>query len=235
MLGLIIRTVLITTFTVALCCGFSSELTDAQVQAAIERGKGKRASVQGFVNVKSVSLTSANAVPVALQMFVYSDSDRIAMAAASAAHDAYGRFSVFNTQARRSKHEFSFSVQDARATASPLGVVVWVVLEVADRSFRQVPENREQWGPPHVQMTLKADDKMIEPLTRAGLAALLGDVKKMSDFTKNLRFVCPAPACAFSDFVFPVIEGAQELTVIVTSGDGRRKEKKVDPKLFEPR
>ena len=41
--------------------------------------------------------------------------------------------------------------------------------------------------------------------------------------------------CSYLQVVFPVIEGAQKLTVITTSADGHHKEKEVDPKLFEER
>lgn len=226
--------IVVAMLTVALCCGFSRELTDAQIQAAIELGVntkwGKLFNEIQSVGIKSLPVFAAprpSSVVVGLKIHVLSDSIRIALAASIA---------------KDSKREFS--VQDAKASAVRLGVVT-VLMEAYGR-------NPMQWFSSNgvAQIMLKADDKDIQPLTLAEYrAAGKTNAAEMWDWRNYFTFsnipsgdavrqgprCSGAPECAVSEFVFPAIEGAQKVTVVVTGKDGYRQEKAADPKLFESR
>jgi hypothetical protein len=89
-------------------------------------------------------------------------------------------------------------------------------------------------------MMLRADDKLIEPLSNAQYLAGWPDGQPVTNTTEPWpvsRYFNPpcwaGTKCAFAVFVFPVIEGAKTLTIIVIGGDGTRIEKNAAPKLFE--
>jgi hypothetical protein len=219
--------ILIIMLTVALSCGFSRELNDAQIQAAIEHGINtkwpKLFKEIPEVRIKHLPVFAAprpSSVVVGIKLFVLSDSIRISLAASAA---------------KSSKRQFS--VQDARASAIRLGMVT-VLLEAYGR-------NSQQWlSTKGARIMLKADDKIIQPLTLAQYraagttnAAEIWDFRNYSTFSNarsedNSMFCA---GCALSEFVFPVIERAQRVTVVVTGNDGRSQETVADPALFESR
>jgi len=219
--------ILIIMLTVALSCGFSRELNDAQFQAAIEHGINtkwpKLFKEIPEVRIKHLPVFAAprpSSVVVGIKRFVLSDSIRISLAASAA---------------KSSKRQFS--VQDARASAIRLGMVT-VLLEAYGR-------NSQQWlSTKGARIMLKADDKIIQPLTLAQYraagttnAAEIWDFRNYSTFSNarsedNSMFCA---GCALSEFVFPVIERAQRVTVVVTGNDGRSQETVADPALFESR
>jgi hypothetical protein len=255
---------LILVLTVALCCGSSSELTDAEIQAAIQRGIDtswgnliRQIPVVVFEGgIRGEGRWSSRGLPpvvgVAQRIYVLSDSDRIALAASMAASNGYGRSS---TRAKL-KPGFSFSVADARASVVALGVTT-VVLEVgASTSVLNglnpfsVRTKLAKWKSPSVQIVLKTDDRTVSPLTGAQYSALTHttEVWDRSSYITfpACGFVLPPRAakgltgsalyvCAYSDFSFPVIEGGQKVKVIITSEDGERKEKEVDARIFGSR
>jgi hypothetical protein len=123
--------------TVTMCYGSPNGLTDAQIQSAIKLGSRVRLPREGFiqyvpqgpcsipsfgnvgntVEIKYDPVVRARTAATGTQcLFVLSDWSRIALAASSAAVDA-----------RKAHQNFSFSVQDARASAIRLGVVTVVL------------------------------------------------------------------------------------------------------------
>jgi len=223
--------ILITLLTATLYCGFSRELNDAQIQAAIELGVntkwGELFKEIPTVRIKHMPLFATprpSSVVVGIKLHVLSDSMRIALAA---------------SVAKSSKREFS--VQDAKASAIRLGVVT-VLLEAYGR-------NSQQWLSTNgARIILKADDKNIQPLTLAEYrAAGTTNTAEMWDWRNYFTFSSPTDTvrkglrcsgnlgCAVSEFVFPVIEGTQKLTIVVTGNDGRSQETVADPKPFESR
>jgi hypothetical protein len=212
-------------------------LTDAQIEAAIQRGvndhTGGRwswSSGIGIVNhVPSVVINRSLGPHVAQMIHVFSDSDRIALAALVASHewDKHGN--------SHQKQAYSFSVEDAKTSAVALGVIT-VVLEFSGRKA-----DLAKWMGPSYHIALNADGKIIEPLTNAqyiAQAISTGSSRtKPWNYQEFFSYNCkgPGPLCFWVQVVFPVVEGASKLTVVTTSADGHRKEKEIDAKLFEER
>ena len=178
---------LIPMLTLALCCGSSSGLTDAQINAAIQRTVPHNGlEVYSTIAKQTIRFNWSEWI------YVLSASDRIAVAAYRA----------------KQQHR-PFSVQDARAMRLQ---IVAVVLEPSERTIKGV--NHEY------RVVLKVDDKIIQPLPGIPENYSLG-VNQVS-----------------ATFMFPMIERAQRLSVILIDGDGNRIEKNVQPrlaKLFESR
>ncbi|MGA2904119.1 MAG: hypothetical protein ABSD98_09825 [Candidatus Korobacteraceae bacterium] len=175
--------------------------------------------------------------PVAQRMFVFSDSDRIAVAADVASHDVT-KVTALGVK-RQPKAAFSFSVEDAKASAVVFGVVT-VILEFSAGKEASVAK----WYGPSYHIALNADGKIIEPVTNTwhyenyfkttgcqgeSFLAGLNPRGMLHPNASGMAF------CHYMQVTFPVIEGAHKLTVVTDSASGHHKEKEVDPKLFEER
>jgi hypothetical protein len=224
-------------------------LTDAQISAAIERGVGDKDKAppldwgqrETWCALPAVCLRTViingDIHPVAQRMFVFSDSDRIAVAADVASHDVT-KVTALGVK-RQPKAAFSFSVEDAKASAVVFGVVT-VILEFSAGKEASVAK----WYGPSYHIALNADGKIIEPVTNTwhyenyfkttgcqgeSFLAGLNPRGMLHPNASGMAF------CHYMQVTFPVIEGAHKLTVVTDSASGHHKEKEVDPKLFEER
>jgi hypothetical protein len=165
-----------------------------------------------------------------------SDSDWITWAADDASHEIIKVERHGYAVDRKKKAGFSFSIQDAKSSAVLLGVVTMIV-EITGPTASKVAK----WAGPGYHVALEADGKTIEPLTdeeylaRAQLVSGTGvrpirpwNYKDFMSFTGCATFFC-----IYKQLVFPVIQGGQKLTVVITNADGHRREKEINPKLFE--
>jgi hypothetical protein len=215
----------------------AAALTDAQIEAAIQRGFGS--SVAKIADhAYSVRLNKFDRILVTVE--VLSDSDRIALAASAASHD------INKHGAASPKHDFSFSVQDARASAIRLGVVTVAML--VNGEGPHMDEKLKKWvgqralvgSAGGLQVMLNVDGKIIRPMTNAQYFAFAN-----FDFAKGIprawqasdyyRLVCRTGSCTALQFTFPVIEGVQNLTLVMIGADGVHLEKELDPKRFMSR
>ena len=142
----------------------AAALTDAQIEAAIQRGFGS--SVSNITDHSySVVLNKFNRITVTVNAL--SDSDRIALAASTASHDIdkRGRLST--------KQNFSFSIQDARASVVRVGVVTLTMAingegPGMDKKLYKWLGQRAQVGTTGgLQVMLIADGKIVQPTTNA--------------------------------------------------------------------
>lgn len=208
-------------------------LTDAQVKAAIQRGiDDKHFSIADHAPTVVINKLG----PVNQLISVFSDSDRIALAASVASHNV-------DERGRRSPRQtFSFTVEDAKASAVVLGVTTLVIEFVGE------PVNLAKSLGPSYHIALNADGKVIEPITNAQyfLKAVVPAAPTLplrqwnyQDYFTTQCIIMGIGGlyqkCSYSQVMFPVIEGVHKLTVITTSANGNRKEKEVNPKLFEER
>ena len=108
-----------------------------------------------------------------------------------------------------------FSLQDASAMG--LAMVAVVLVSTEQRSFE---------GTSRHSLALKADGKIFQPVSSIPERYNLGVPGVARDGAQKRAFS--------STFMFPAIQGAQKVSVIVTIG-GQRIEKEADPKLFELR
>ncbi len=213
-------------------------LTDAQIQAAIQRGVDDR-DRGGSLGIHGRAVTiNGDIHPVAQRIFVFSDSDRIAVAADVASHDVT-KVDYLGAAKRQPKAAFSFSVEDAKATAAVFGVVTLIVEFSAGKEASVA-----KWYGPSYRITLNADGKIIEPVTNTwnyeNYFKLRGCEGESLRAGLNPRGLLQPNgpymiSCSYMQVTFPVIEGAHKLTVITDSASGHHKEKEVDPKLFEER
>jgi len=211
----------------------SPNLTDEQIRAAIQRGIDND-DIHGIPLNRTEWIKGTTGI--AQKLFILSDSDRIAMAADAASHDILKVDRMGGVLKRQKKAGFSFSIDDAKFSAVLSGVVT-VIVEIAATNPAKVAE----WAGPGYHIALEADGKTIEPMTdkeylaRAQAPLVGASVMPVIPWNyKAFTFFegCEISACIYEQVVFPVVEGCQRLTIVITSADGHRKEKQIDPKLF---
>lgn len=246
-----------------------SSLTDAQIQEAIERGihdKSGSGCHRSGCGQDIVEQAKHIRVSAGIWLTILSDSDRIALAASSASHelDKKGR--------RIPKQNFSFSVEDARATAVRFGVVYFV-------GSIDTPKVKKGASSSHAEgakLMLEVDGESVQPMTNAQYVAGAPQDSSPPILTKSEAIVVPStdgglptppiltksgatvvPStdrglfkqwpvsdyvtiycdmdCASLGAIFPVIEGAHQVSVIVFDAAGHRVTKELDPRVLEER
>jgi hypothetical protein len=209
-----------------------TRLTDEQIQAAIQRGIDE----DMLPRLRKPEWVRGSLGGMAQELYILSDSDWITWAADDASHEIIKVERHGYAVDRKKKAGFSFSIQDAKSSAVLLGVVTMIV-EITGPTASKVAK----WAGPGYHVALEADGKTIEPLTdeeylaRAQLVSGTGvrpirpwNYKDFMSFTGCATFFC-----IYKQLVFPVIQGGQKLTVVITNADGHRREKEINPKLFE--
>jgi len=238
-------------FLAAVAHAQSSELTDSEIQAAIQRGIDEPLPSWHLLFPDTTSNIVNHAPRVYMRKvgkveqraILLSDSDRIALAAWAASHDKNGK----------SLRNFSFSVQDAKTSAGRLGVTT-LILEVDGLGPRSPLRHLQAWvGPEHdPKVILSADDKVIEPLSKTqSLSEVAGTVISggpvfplvfglssppttsllaVWDCQNYFRFNVQLPFIySVFQYVYPGI-GAEKRILITTIGaDGQRTEKSFPP------
>jgi hypothetical protein len=206
-------------FAATLQLGFAADLTDAQIQAAIDLGL--KHSYAGFVSGKTIKFdkTADKAVNVifpggpstAPWIEVFSDSDRIATTVAYLANEAYVSVKAPKAEKEILRQKFAFSVNDARRIVNPLGFVTVVLQEGINKKERFIPAG------PNIAagfLAIEADGKSIEALPATTTAWHLTDY---------VKFNCILVGdCVTSVFVFKPVEGVQELRAVLVDRNGKR-------------
>ena len=217
-----------------------ADLTDDQIQAGIQRGIDDKAAERGHAfadpALSHYSFTIVKFNTLGVSVDVLSDSDRVALAASMASH-------VMNNHGIRSpKPNFTFTLQDARASAIRFGVVT-VVMMVSGYGKHDAQNMRDFVGSAllggtgaALSVKLNADGKLIEPLTRAQYLAVPGGTRiwLSDDYFRRVCTSYPGD-CASLQFVFPVVEGVKNLTIVMTGANGLRLEKELDANRFMAR
>jgi hypothetical protein len=232
--------------SLALGCSWSAELSDGQIQAAIDygrhhglmsvAGKGDLVGIAPTIKIQSSNNRLA-AAGGRQEICVLSDFARIVVATAAKVRDS-GKHGA-------ARFDVPFSVQDARASAVRFGVVT-VILKTSfsSTSFRESSRNAHEaqlanWSGSSAHMELKADNKTLSPMTNAqyfsgwpnNQPATNSKAWRVSDYAMP---VCEmGHMCGVAEFVFPVTPGGMGLTVVLVGGDGTRIEKEIDPKMAE--
>jgi hypothetical protein len=213
--------------------GVVSGLTNDQISAAIRRGIDDK--LGPFVFADRAYNIEVRKGGLYLNIVVLSDSDRIAMAASSASHQSgpHGKW--------MQKPNFSFSPQDALASAVRTGVVTVVIHESVSGMYCSGTPDLMKWVGPlgatgygeGPQVMLTADGEMVPPMTNGQYFSLAIGTAPW----RSTNYFKPAGPCAAYLFnrTFPVIEGVEKLTLILVGSNGERIEKKVDPKRFMAR
>jgi len=171
----------------------SSDLSDTQINAAIERALTKNGDRVFRFDKQIVGMKRGS------KGYVLSASDRIAVAAYLA----------------KQRQNREFSVADARSLG--LGMIA-IVLVTTDRGKKGMTS-----GP---TITLNADGTTIQPIP--GHREQYHFCVPSISLNEVSNSVC-------STFLFPSLDGAQKVTMIVTNSAGQVVEKEADPKLFELR
>jgi tetratricopeptide (TPR) repeat protein len=189
-------------------------LTDAEIDEAIQRGLHRQKDLyahiagQKIVIKGRVTVGGNKAIILggnkATTIHVLSASDRIGLYAASAAYFA-----------KKAKQAPAFSVRDARAMG--LGLVA-VVLIAHDFSRAQTLAYK-------YDMAFKVDGKVIRWVSPGA-----AEGKWLAG--RLLFLGCCGTDVSSTVFMFPAIEGAQKVTIVVTTGASNRIEKEVDAKWF---
>jgi hypothetical protein len=207
--------------TVAIC--FAQSLSDADIQAAMERGTGTSAK-KLWDEIKKKQQVRLNRAgfgdPIEKKVLFLSDRDRIALETA---------------EAKRQLREIT--VEDIKKNI-PLGVMD-VLLE-ANCYNNMYAGSLPKWGPNGgVHVVLKIGDKVIQPIEkRAGQSdavSLLpqehGVVSRQGNeitYTPLYRTAIYERASERAWFAFPAISSdVRTFTVVAISGQGKQKEKEI--------
>lgn len=203
---------------------FAQRPSDADIQAAMERGKTTPAK-KLWAEIKKTQQYRINRAgfgdPIEKKVLLLSDLDRIALEAA---------------EAKRQLREIS--VDDIRKNL-PFGIME-VLLE-ANCYNNLYSGSLPKWGPNGgVHVVLKVDGKVVQPLEKGagsgdsvsvlpqehGVASRQGN---MVTYTPLYRSAIYERASQRAWFTFPALSSdVKTFTVIAISGEGKQKEKEVD-------
>jgi hypothetical protein len=203
---------------------FAQTLSDADIQAAMERGK-TTPSKRLWDDIKKKQQYRINRAgfgdPIEKKVLILSDLDRIALEAA---------------EAKRQLREIS--VDDIKKNL-PFGVME-VLLE-ANCYNNMYAGSLPKWGPSGgVHVVIKVDGKVIQPLEkRAGASdsvsvlpqehGVVSRQGNMVTYTPLYRSAIYERASERAWFTFPALSiDVKTFTVIAISGEGKQKEKDVD-------
>lgn len=215
-------TVLILGTLLSTVIGYAQELSDAQIQSAIERGNASSAKKiwQEIKKQQQVRVNRAGLDPVEKKVTFLFASDRIALEAAEA------------TRQMRAVNVAGIKA----ALGSP---VIEVLLEANcynDNYAGSLPK----WGPDGgVHLVLEVNGQIVQPI---GAVAAPGDAVSVLpqehgivsrqgnqiSYTPLYRSALYERSSLRTWFVFPDIPAGASVKVIVISGAGKRKEKELD-------
>ncbi len=211
---------------IGLAC-FAQTHTDAEIQAAMERGKNTPAK-KLWAEIKKNQQVRINRAgfgdPIEKKVLILTDLDRVSLEAA---------------EAKRQLREMS--VEDIRRNL-PFGVME-ILLEASCYN-NMYASSLPKWGPNGgVHVVLKVGDKVIQPLEkRAGRAdavsvlpqehGIVSQQGNMVTYTPLYRSAIYERASERAWFTFPALSAnVKTFTVTAISGEGKQREKEIENPL----